>query len=99
MEKININLTEIEFKDLNGTMVTVQNFVKDLANEIYRFPQRTIQISAISKTLFNGETAEVEKDDLVDLIAIVNALNWTQWIKEHVIEYLNDKLKENGTNT
>lgn len=98
MEKIKINLTEIEFKDLNGKVYKVENFVKDLANEIYRFPQRTIQISAISKTLFAEETAEVERDDLVDIITIVNALDWTQWIKEHIIDYLTIKLKENGIN-
>lgn len=97
MEKIKINLTEIEFKDLNGKVYTVENFVKDLANEIYKSPHRTIPLGAISKTLYTEQSTEIEKPDLVDLITIVNSLEWNPWIKEHIIDYLNIKLKENGT--
>lgn len=67
-----INLTAIEIKDLNGLVYKVDDLPKQIGNILFTNAQ-SIEVSDIARTLHAGQTATVNDQQLAEIIHVVAA--------------------------
>lgn len=92
-ELIEINFSEVEVKDLEGNLLTIQDFAKVASNGLF-ISAPTIELSDFARTLHKGETAKVDKSSLEIMIAIFkNKQIFLPIAQLPLISYLEGKLK------
>ena len=94
MEKLNINLKEIEIKDLDGFIIQVPDLPQKIGNMLF-LNAETIELDGIARILHKGETAEVTKEEIKQVVETLNVSPRCYKVFAHlqIIQYFTDKLK------
>lgn len=92
--KVNINLAEVEIKDLNEVVYKVDDLHKQIGNIIFT-KASTIEVSDLARLLHAGEAAEVTQLELEEIIVIVATNSYYKpFAQKQIVQYLNNKLQE-----
>lgn len=87
-----INLTEVEIKDLNGVVYKIDGLPREIGNIIFT-EAATIEVSDLARTLHAGNEAEVNKQELAEIVHIVATSSYYRpFAQTQIIDYLKDKL-------
>ena len=90
-KKIAINLNEVEVKDLNGQMFKIDDLARNIGNKIF-MGAGTIEVSDIARKLHAGKTANVSKQELEEILNIVQlAVYYKPWVQTQITDYLSNK--------
>lgn len=86
--KAKINLNEIEIKDLDGKVYEI-DLNKQLGNLIFMHA-RTIELDAISKKIHLGKEAEASKEEIEQIIVIMDSNPiYLPFVHRAIINYFN----------
>lgn len=94
MERIKINLSEVEIKDLNGAIYKVDDLSKQIGNIIFT-NAASIEVSDIARTLHAGKTAEVNEPELNEIMQVVASNPYYKpFAQMQIVHYLSNKSNE-----
>lgn len=89
MKKVEINLNEIEIKDLNGVVYKVDDLAKQIGNIIFT-NATSIEVSDLARTIHAGKVAGVNEDELQEIIRVVAANPYYRpFAHTQILQYLN----------
>jgi len=92
MKKVKINLNDITIKDLDGKVYEI-DLNKQLGNLIFKHA-RTIELGSISKQIHLGKETEVTKEEVEQVIAIIDSNPiYLPFVHRTIINYFNSLLK------
>lgn len=90
-KQMKIDLKAIEIKDLNGLVYKVDDLPKQIGNIIFT-NATSIEVSDIARTLHAGREAEVNEQELAEIVHIVTAAPYYKpFAQSQIIAYLNSK--------
>lgn len=92
MEKIKINLKEIQIKDLDETIVPIEDLHTTVGNIIFKQAD-SIEVNDLARILHKGETVEVNEQEFREIISIIeNNRYFKTWVHVQILNYLKSQL-------